>query len=87
MCLACRPDIGAHGKNQIRSILKWKSKDGKWYTFKSRIHTFDNKIIYLNQKQINEIIQHALVVISTGVDLQNDIWAIQWPNDYKPKTL
>lgn len=51
------------------------------------LHTHDNKLINLNYNQINEIIDHALGVIVTGIDLRLDVWAIQWPNDYQPKTF
>jgi hypothetical protein len=79
MCLACAR-IGANNPEDIKNLFKYSKH-------KTYIHTFDNKIIKLNNKQINEIIKHALVVIATGVDLSCDIWAIQWPNKYKVLTI
>jgi hypothetical protein len=74
--------IGAHGKRQIKKILKYK----KLY-FSTTIYTYCNNQIILKPKQINEIINNALVVVATSVDLQVIIWAIQWPNDYIVQTL
>ena len=79
MCLACT-NLGAQTKEQKQNIFEY-SRD------KSYIFAYNNKRFKLNDAQIDEIIEHALCVISTGVDLSCDIWAIQWPNDYIPKTI
>lgn len=47
------------------------------------LHTHDNKQIILNFIQIQEIVNNAIAVIATGVDMQIDVWCIQWPRDYK----
>ncbi len=79
MCLACSR-IGAQTKTEIKSLFKFSME-------KTYIRTYDNKIIHLNESQINEIIDNALVVVATSVDLSCDIWAIQWERDYKVKLL
>lgn len=79
MCLMCT-DIGVQSKEDILSLFKWSRQ-------KTFIHTFDNKVIQLNNIQIDEIIENALCVIATSVDLSCDIWAIQWPREYIVKSL
>lgn len=51
------------------------------------LKTFDNKTIELTIEQLNEIIENAYYILTTGVDTQVTIWAIQWDNDYIVKTL
>lgn len=78
MCLIC--------KYRPQSIED-KKKIFQYSKNKTYIRTFDNKIIKLNEEQINEIIENALYVLTTGIDLSCSIWAIQWPNDYIVKTI
>lgn len=87
MCLSCEKQYGAHGKDQIKDLLSFTTKKDELIYFDTTIRTFDNKDIKLNKEQLEEIVNHALVVISTGVDLKITIWAIQWPNSYIPKTI
>lgn len=87
MCLSCLE--GASKCISNKSII---GKERLKYSFefsleKTFLHTFDNKIIHLNKEQIEEIIENAVAMLSTGVDLSLDIWAIQWPNNYKVKTF
>ena len=51
------------------------------------LKTFDNKTIELTIEQLNEIIENACYILTTAVDTQVTIWAIQWDNDYIIKTL
>lgn len=51
------------------------------------LRTFNNKEINLTTAQTEEIVNNALAVIATGIDMSVTIWAIQWPNDYVVKTL
>ena len=51
------------------------------------LKTFDNKTIELTTEQLNEIIENAYYILTTGVDTMVTIWAIQWDNDYIVKTL
>ena len=51
------------------------------------LKTFDNKTIELTIEQLNEIIENAYYILTTGVDTMVTIWAIQWNNDYIVKTL
>ncbi len=54
---------------------------------KNILHLANGNKIVLTKENIEEIVNHALAVIATGVDTQIDVWAIQWPNDYKVKTI
>lgn len=92
MCLACKREVGAHGKEQIEKLFTFptwaKRTTQKGFGMSGNyLHTHDNKEIELNWAQLGEIINNALVVIATGVDTRVDIWAIQWKNDYKVKNL
>jgi len=79
MCLTCT-NIGSQGKEAIKKAFQYSRH-------KSYIHSHNNRLIRLNDNQIDEIIDNALCIICTGVDLSCDIWAIQWDNDYIPKHL
>lgn len=48
------------------------------------LHTHDNKLIELTDKQIKEITENSVALIITGVDTRIDVWGIQWINDYNP---
>lgn len=48
------------------------------------LHTHDNKILELTDKQIKEINENSVAIVLTGVDTRVDVWGIQWLNDYKP---
>lgn len=85
MCLSCA-NIGAKGKKEIKNLFIFKKKDKTEIYFRAYIHTHTNGLIELSKLQIDEIIKNALVVIATGIDLSLDIWAVQWPRDYKVKT-
>lgn len=85
MCLVCKN--GKMTKQDLKNIFSPKIKGKLYYREKVYLHTFDNRIIHLNKKQLREIINNALFVEVTGVDSSVDIWAIQWPNDYKVLTL
>ena len=78
MCLTCEYDK----QTKEEKTLLFDCSRHKTY-----IHTADNKIVQLNDTQIDEIIEHALFVLCTGVDMSCDIWAIQWPNDYEVQSL
>ena len=81
MCLCCHNKIiPTVGKEAISKALDFNPT-------KTSIRTFDNKIIFLNQKQIDEIKENALLIVATGVDLSCDIWAIQWPNHYEVQSF
>ena len=98
MCLACI-NISVRGKEEIKKVFDFsdlaKIVNTDVETLKkipgsltgNILHTFDNKKINLTTGQVQEIIDHALAVVVTGVDTQIDIWAIQWPRDYEVKTL
>lgn len=45
----------------------------------------NNKSIMLSDEQIEEIGENALAIVATGTDDWIDIWALQWPNNYKIK--
>jgi len=95
MCLACARGHGAHGKEQIRELFSINPFEGM--TVKQMIeistvtgnmlNTHDNRKIELTKEQVDEICDHALVVIATGVDTRIDVWAIQWPIEYTVKTF
>ena len=51
------------------------------------LKTHDNKTIELTIEQLNEIIENAYYILTTGVDTMVTIWAIQWDNGYIVKTL
>lgn len=99
MCLACDINQNTHGKEAIRKVFNEDKELAKILNtsvenirslskFTGNIlHTPDNKRINLTQRQVNEIINHALVIVHTGVDTQIDIWGIQWPTDYIVKTI
>ena len=53
----------------------------------STLHTGDGRRIKLNEAQMDEICDHALGIIVTGIDMHTDIWAIQWPTEYEVKTF
>lgn len=78
MCLVC-----AHGQMSKED----KEKLFEYSRHKTYLHTQDNQVIKLSDTQIDEIIEHALCVVCTGVDMSCDIWAIQWNNDYKVKSF
>jgi hypothetical protein len=83
MCLTCA--FGQMSKKDKKELFKYSKH-------KTYLHTQDNRCIQLSEVQIDEIIEHALYVMATGVDLSCDIlscdiWAIQWDNDYKVKTI
>lgn len=75
MCLNCA-NIGAKGKEAIIKLLSF-------CPYKNYLVTPDNKYVLLNNKQTDEIIKNAVVVVATGVDFITHIWAIQWPKDYE----
>lgn len=79
MCLCC----AYHGKQ----TKKDKEELFKYGRHKCYVHTQDNRLIKLNDKQIQEIINEAYYVLATSVDMSIDIWAIQWDRDYKVKTI
>lgn len=81
MCLSCNRSVGVH-KPEIKQLFKEPA-----FRAKVSLHTHDNKEIYLSEEQIKEIEEQALVLIATGVDFCTDIWAVQWPKYYKPKTF
>ncbi len=78
MCLTCA--FGQMSKKDKKELFKYSKH-------KTYLHTQDNRCIQLSEVQIDEIIEHALYVMATGVDLSCDIQAIQWDNDYKVKTI
>ena len=41
----------------------------------------------MSEESINEIIENALTVLTTGADLRIYVHAIQWNRDYKPKHI
>lgn len=81
MCLSCYT-----GRTFEISNPK-EFKKGFTVNTKVYLHTYDNKTIKLSLKQQKEILKNAVALVLTGVDLSTDIWAIQWENDYIPKTL
>jgi len=78
MCLTCEYKVQTR---EEKALLFDGSRE------KTYIHTPDNRVIKLTDAQIDEIIERALYVLCTGVDMSCDIWAIQWATDYKPKML
>lgn len=54
---------------------------------KNTLHTHNNEVIELNLHQIKEIINNASGIIVTGIDMTVDIWAIQWPRNYKVQSF
>lgn len=93
MCLTChRNHTAVKGKENIKQIFTfpdWAMKvtEAGYGHSGNLLHTHDGKEIKLQHRQLKEICDHALAVIVTGVDTRIDVWAIQWPNDYKVKTL
>lgn len=85
MCLVCKN--GQITKKELKNIFFPRINGKLCYMTSVYLHTFDNKSIHLNNKQLREIANNALCVEMTGVDSTVDIWAIQWPNDYKVLTL
>jgi hypothetical protein len=80
MCLNCKNLINiVNDKEQLKKIFK--------FTSNKYLHTHNNCLLKLNNKQLKEIEENAIVVVITSVDLSCDIWAIQWPNTYATKTL
>lgn len=81
MCLTCLQYKGYKciviGKEDIKGALEFNPT-------KNYLHTYKNELVTINDTQRQEIIDNALALVCTGVDLSCDIWAIQWPNDYKP---
>lgn len=75
MCLVCA--FGPMSKEDKEKLFEYSRH-------KTYVHTYHNKRIQLNDAQIDEIIENALHIVCTGVDLSCDIWAIQWDRDYKP---
>ena len=86
MCLTCAK-VGVHGKKALKNLFVFKTKDKREIYFRANLMCPDNKVIELKQYQIDEIINNAVVVVPTSVDLAIDIWAIQWPRGYKVKTI
>lgn len=84
MCLNCaisqQPNIRCLLRGE--DLKKEFANPGKVYLRKP-----DNTVITLSLEQQKEIHENAVVIVVTGVDLMTDIWGIQWPNDYKVKTL
>jgi hypothetical protein len=78
MCLTCKYKIQT---KEEKALLFDDSRQ------KTYVHTADNQIIQLNDIQIDEIIESALFVLCTGVDMSCDIWAIQWPREYVVKNV
>lgn len=78
MCLTCA--FGLMSKEKKEKLFQYSRH-------KTFLHTHDNQTIKLNDAQIDEIIEHALHVVATGVDLSCDIWAIQWDRDYKVQSF
>lgn len=99
MCLTCsRTHPTIRGKEEIEQVFypkRSKAIRNIVNTLRDKgigcsgnyLHTYTGASIELTHKQIDEIINHALGIIVTGVDSQLDIWAIQWPNDYKVEHL
>lgn len=48
------------------------------------LHTHDNKLIELTDKQVKEITENSVAIIITTVDTRIDVWGIQWQSDYVP---
>ena len=78
MCLTCAYN---------RQTVKEKENLFQYSKNKTYLHTQDNRVIKLNEEQIQEIIDNAYYVLCTGVDMSCSIWAIQWKNDYKVQTI
>ena len=79
MCLSCA--IGQMTREQKEKLFACCSPE------KTVVYTYDGKRINLTLEQKQEIIDKAITVYATSVDLSCDIWAIQWPNDYNPITF
>lgn len=82
MCLSCiiktYPNVrGLLDVNDIRKL--------EYHPQKTTIFTHDGKKLKVTKQQFEEIRDNAIGLVVTSVDLSIDIWAIQWPNDYKVK--
>lgn len=82
MCLTCSISLN-------KPILPWDPEEIKktlsldWNTI--YIHTHANTVLPLTQLEIEEIKENAVALIAMGIEGGLlFIWAIQWPNDYKP---